>query len=80
MLSRSVVSDSFVTPWTVARQFPLSVEFFRQEYWSGLPFPSPGYQGEIIPTQGSNLRLWHLLHGQADSLPLWCLAWMSLII
>ena len=32
----------FVTPWTVARQAPLSMEFFRQEYWSGLPFPSPG--------------------------------------
>ena len=32
----------FVTPWTVARQAPLSMEFSRQEYWSGLPFPSPG--------------------------------------
>ena len=32
----------FVTPWTVAHQAPLSMEFFRQEYWSGLPFPSPG--------------------------------------
>jgi len=32
----------FVTPWTVARQVPLSMEFSRQEYWSGLPFPSPG--------------------------------------
>ena len=30
------------TPWTVARQAPLSMEFSRQEYWSGLPFPSPG--------------------------------------
>ena len=30
------------TPWTVARQAPLSVGFSRQEYWSGLPFPSPG--------------------------------------
>ena len=29
-------------PWTVARQGPLSVEFSRQEYWSGLPFPTPG--------------------------------------
>ena len=29
-------------PWTVARQAPLSLEFSRQEYWSGLPFPSPG--------------------------------------
>ena len=32
----------FATLWTVARQAPLSMEFFRQEYWSGLPFPSPG--------------------------------------
>ena len=32
----------FVTPWTVAYQAPLSMEFSRQEYWSGLPFPSPG--------------------------------------
>ena len=32
----------FATPWTAARQAPLSVGFSRQEYWSGLPFPSPG--------------------------------------
>ena len=32
----------FATPWTVAYQAPLSMEFSRQEYWSGLPFPSPG--------------------------------------
>ena len=32
----------FATPWTVACQAPLSMEFSRQEYWSGLPFPSPG--------------------------------------
>ena len=32
----------FATPWTVARQAPLSVGFSRQEYWSGLPFLSPG--------------------------------------
>ena len=31
-----------VTPQTAARQAPLSMEFSRQEYWSGLPFPSPG--------------------------------------
>ena len=31
-----------MTPWTVAHQTPLSLGFFRQEYWSGLPFPSPG--------------------------------------
>ena len=31
----------FATPWTVAYQAPLSMEFSMQEYWSGLPFPSP---------------------------------------
>ena len=31
----------FATPWTIACQAPLSVGFFRQEYWSGLPSPSP---------------------------------------
>ena len=41
-MSRSVVSNSYVTPWTVARQAPLSMGFSRQEYGSGLPFPSPG--------------------------------------
>ena len=39
--SRSVVSD-LVSPWTVAHQASLSLGFSRQEYWSGLPFPSPG--------------------------------------
>ena len=32
----------FATPWTVGHQTPLSMRFSRQEYWSGLPFPSPG--------------------------------------
>ena len=39
--SHSVVSDSAV-PWTVACQASLSMEFSRQEYWSGLPFPTAG--------------------------------------
>ena len=39
--SCSVVSDSAI-PWIVACQVPSSMGFFRQEYWSGLPFPSPG--------------------------------------
>ena len=42
MLSFSVMSDSFVTPRTVAHQAPLSTGFLRQEYWSNLPFPPPG--------------------------------------
>ena len=32
----------FGTPWTVASQAPLSMGFSRQEYWSALPFPTPG--------------------------------------
>ena len=40
----------FAIPWTVAHQAPLSMEFSRQEYWSGLPCSSPG----IFLTQGSN--------------------------
>ena len=35
-------SLTFATPWTVAHQAPLSMGFSRQEYWSGLPFSSPG--------------------------------------
>ena len=42
MLSSSVMSDSFVTPWTAAQQAPLSMELSRQEYWSGLAFLPPG--------------------------------------
>ena len=41
LLSHWVVSDSFVTPWIVVHQAPLSMGFPRQEYWSGLSFPSP---------------------------------------
>ena len=46
----------FATPWTVACQVPWSVEFFREEYCSGLLFPSPG---RSFLTQGSNLSLPH---------------------
>ena len=63
VLSHSVVFNSFVTPWTVACQAPLSMEFSRQEYWSGLPVPSPG----DLPSPGMEPRspAW-----QADSLTL----------
>ena len=50
------------TPWTVACQAPLSVRFSRQEYWSGLPFPSPG----DLPHPGIEPRSPAL---QVDSLP-----------
>ena len=53
----------FATLWTVANQASLPMGFPRQEYWSGLPFPSPG----DLPDPGLNL---HLLHWQADPLPL----------
>ena len=42
LLSRFSHVRLFATPWTVARQAPLSMGFFRQEYWSGLPCPPPG--------------------------------------
>ena len=53
----------FATPWTVAYQALQFMEFSRQEYWSGLPFPSPG----DLPDSGIKLRSPAL---QADSLPL----------
>ena len=43
---------TFVTPGTMARQAPLSMTFSSQEYWSGLPFPSPGY----LPDPGIEFR------------------------
>ena len=52
----------FATPWTVAYQAPLSMGFSRQEYWSGLPFPSPG----DLPNPGIEPRSPAL---QADALP-----------
>ena len=52
----------FVTPWTVARQAPLSMGFSRQEYWSGLPFPSLG----DLPNPGIEPGSAAL---QADALP-----------
>ena len=60
----------FLTPWTVACEAALSVEFCMQEYWSGLPFPSPG----IFPTPGSNPHLlnyrWILHH---------CATWEAMV-
>ena len=41
-VSQSVMSDSLRSPWTIVRQALLSMGFSRQEYQSGLPFPSPG--------------------------------------
>ena len=43
----------FATPWTVAYQAPPSMGFSRQQYWSGLPFPSPGGLTDIGIEPGS---------------------------
>ena len=61
----SVVSDSLQTPWTTAHQVPLSMGFPRQEYWSGLPFPTPGH----LLDSGIKPRLSCLLPQQAEYLP-----------
>ena len=45
LFSRSVMSDSFVMPWTIACLAPLSMGFPREEYWSGLPFPTLQLKG-----------------------------------
>ena len=81
--SRSVVSDSLVTPWTVAHQAPPYLRFSRREYWSGLPFPSPGnlpdpgiesrsptFQAEALTSEppGDPQRLWGEVKN-SESLP-----------
>ena len=54
--------STLATPWAVASQSPLSMGFSRQEYWSGLPFPSPGDLSNPGIEPGSPAL-------QADSLP-----------
>ena len=65
----------FATLWTAACQAPLSMGFFRKEYWSELHFLLQG----IFLTQGSNMHLFCLLHWQVGSLLLgpMLLTWMS---
>ena len=62
MLSRVQL---FVTLWTVIHQTPLSMGFSRQDYWSGLPFPSPG----DLPNPGIEPASPESPALQADSLP-----------
>ena len=49
------------TPWTVTCQAPLSIGFFWQEYWIGLPFPTP----EDLPNPGIKLHLLQFQHWRA---------------
>ena len=66
----------FATPWTVAHQAPPSMGFSRQEYWSGLPFPSPGdlpnpgieprsptLQADVLTSEppGKNVLQWYIM-------------------
>ena len=52
-LSRVLI---FATPWTVAYHAPLSMGFSRQEYWSGLPFPSPEGYAKFIDFPGLSFQ------------------------
>ena len=66
LFNHSVVSYSFATPWTAASQAPLFMGFPRQEYWSGLPFPSL----RDLPNPGIETASPNSPAFQADSLPL----------
>ena len=63
----SKIYVNIVTPWAVVLEAPLSMEFPRQDYWSGLPFPSPGdlLDTEIKPTSPA------LAGGFFTTEPLW---------
>ena len=70
-VSRSAVP--FVTPRTEARQAPLSMEFSRQEYWSGLPCPSPGDLPNAGPEAGSPALQGDSLPSEPPGKPIHCL-------
>ena len=67
------MSNSSATPWTASHQAPLSMGFSRQEYWSGLPFPSPGDlpNSRIKPTSPAWQVLYHWATWE-DHVPLLC--------
>ena len=71
----------FATPWTVAYHAPSSIGFPRQEYWSGLPFPSPG----VLPDPGIEsecpaLQAGALLLGHVSALVIISLLSMSVTL
>ena len=63
MCAQSLSRVRLVTPWAIACQAPLSMGFSRQEYWSGLPFPSPGDLPDprIQPTSLQLTQFWSFL-------------------
>ena len=65
LFSRSVMSNSFTTPWTSVHQAPLSTGFPRQGCWSGLPSPSPG----DLPDSGIEPKPPALAGGFSTALP-----------
>ena len=67
MLSCFTCVQLCATLWTAACQAPLSMEFSRQSYWSGLPCPPPG---DLPDAEGKPPSLKSNLHWQANSLPL----------
>ena len=70
LLSRVLL---FATPWAAACQAPLSMGFFRQEYWSGLPFPPPGdlpkSGGPVVKNLPSKAEDTDLNPGQETKVP-----------
>ena len=77
--SCSVKSDS-VTPWTVVCQAPPHIGFPRQEYWSGLPFPSPGDLLDHLGLPHCRQTLYHLGHQEARCFSAqmsWMWQWLS---
>ena len=67
------MSDSFATPWTVAYQAPPFMRFSRQDWWNGLPFPSPGdlpdpgikpgspaLQADALPSEPPGKPVWRI--------------------
>ena len=70
----------FVTPWTVAYRDPQSMGFSRQEYWSGLPFPSPKIWGRTVQLRDLN-HLFTALLIQDTHTPLWvCISALLLML
>ena len=64
----TVVSNSFVSPWTVVHQTPLAMGFPSQEHWSGLPFPSPAHV--CMLSRFSHVRLYATPWTAAHQAPL----------
>ena len=75
LLCHSVLSNSFATPWTLVYQDPLYMGFSRQEYWSGLPFPSPVIESTRELKNGRpDLRKFYIQKGSMVSTCLICIS------